>query len=260
MTGNVVGPSGRIDFDGWPSWTARVVGELEAELPAVGAASRAALHLVLKDGDGRRRATAEVPFAIVPRGLGDIDVAELADRAGVTITDRLGHATLERVRAGGARGGPRVGAGVDRGAPGAPRPPARPPPVVRVPRRAGCRARCGRGTGSPRSRGRPAERWLTSRRGSAWTWRSSASFPITSLAGTRAPTQRRWLRGCSPAGSTRRRRSRSSLPLGAGHLVVTTFRLDPDNGPIARALLADLIGLAGESRRSEEHPRAVPAP
>ena len=63
------GPSGRIDFDGWPSWTARVVGELEAILPDVAAASRATVHLVLRDAEGHRRAVADVPFAIVPRAL-----------------------------------------------------------------------------------------------------------------------------------------------------------------------------------------------
>jgi hypothetical protein len=259
VTGNVGGPSGRIEFDGWPSWTARVVGELEADLPAVGAASGAALRLVLKDRDGRRRATAEGPFAIVPRGLGDIDVAELADRAGVTITDRLDHATLERVRAGArvvvlASGPASIEEHLEL------------PVPLRVHRRSSAYP------DEPAAGAVWHGDWITT-----FAWATSRTLadltegqcldlafqrvlpdhvlgwdegidPTTVAAGLFAG----WIH--APAAIT------VSLPLGAGHLVVTTFRLDPDNGPIARALLADLVGLAGESRRSEEHPRAVPAP
>jgi hypothetical protein len=254
------GPSGRIEFEGWPSWTASVVGELEAELPAVAAVSRASLSLVLRDREGRHRASADVPFAIVPRRLATMDCSALAAARGVSVTDRLDALTLERIRAGArvvvvAGDDASLADGLDL------------PAQLRI---------------HPRSSPHPDEptagpvwdgdwittfAWATTRELAALTEGRCLDMafqrvlpdhvigmppggvdPATVEAGIFAG----WVH--APAAIT------VSWPLGAGHLVLTTFRLDPETGPLARALLADLIGLAAGPTPSSEPRRAVPAP
>jgi len=81
--------NGRLDFRGWPVASAHVVGAIDLTLPAVDVASRARLALQVVDAEGRARATAELPFAILPGALGGLDRAALAAHHGVQVTDHL---------------------------------------------------------------------------------------------------------------------------------------------------------------------------
>jgi hypothetical protein len=50
------------------------------------------------------------------------------------------------------------------------------------------------------------------------------------------------------------------MEIGAGRLVVTTLRLDADNGPLAAAMLADLVRSAAEQDHAGTTRGAGPAP
>ena len=238
VAGGSTGPSGHIDFDGWPAWTARVVGELEAVLPEVAEACRATVHLVLRDRAGDRRAAADVPFAIVPRGLADGDRVTIADRAGVTITDHLDRAALDRVKAGAriivlARDAAAMDPGLELPAP------------LRIHRRSAAHP------GRPSAGAVWQGDWITT---FAWAATEALSgltagrcldlafervLPDLVLTGdgvALAPDQvtaglfAGWVH--APAAFT------VSMDIGVGRLVVTTLRLDADNGPVAGAMLA----------------------
>ena len=254
------GPSGRIDFDGWPAWTARVVGELEATVPDVAAASRASVHLVLRDADGHRRAVADVPFAIIPRRLADVDRVADAERAGVTITGHLDRAGLDRVRAGArlvvlATDPAAIDTDVDL------------PVPLRIHRRSAphpSRPTAGavwqgdwittfawadtdalRGLTAGRCLDMPFERILPDL---VITGDGVELQPRLVTAGLFAG----WVH--APAAFT------VSMDIGAGRLVVTTLRLDPDNGPLAGAMLADLVRSATITDHAGTTPGAGPAP
>lgn len=260
VAGGTEGPSGRIEFDGWPAWTARLVGELEAEVPEVAEASRATLGLVLRDRNGRRRAAADVPFAIVPRRLAGRDREALAFRAGVTVTDRLDRATLDRVRAGArvlvlATSPTAIEDDLDL------------PVPLRV------RPRSAAHPDRPSAGAVWEGDWITT-----FAWAISPELadvtqgrcldlafrrvlPDHVLTGDGTDLDPRvvtaglfagWVH--APAAFT------ASMQVGGGQLVVTTFRLDPDNGPVAEALLTDLVRAAGGTHRAGETPGAVPAP
>jgi len=201
-----------------------------------------------------------VPFAIVPRWLAGRDREALEVRAGVTVTRRLDRATLARVRAGArvlvlATSPTAIEEGLEL------------PVPLRV---------------RPRSAAHPDRPSA----GAVWEgdWITTFAWAITReladltqgrcldlafrrvlpdhvLTGDGADLDPRvvtagmfagWVH--APAAFT------ASMPVGAGQLVVTTFRLDPDNGPVAEALLADLVRATGGKHRAGETPGAGPAP
>jgi hypothetical protein len=260
VTGGPDGPSGHIEFEGWPAWTARVIGELEAELPAVEAASRAALRLVLRDREGLARATADVPFAILSRRIAGVDVAALAASSGVAITDLLDRETLDRVRAGArvvvvAAGPASLADGLDL------------PVPLRVHHRASAHP------DQPAAGAVWDGDWITT-----FAWAASRELgplaegrcldlafqrvlPDHGIVGDRAELDPATVTAGLFAGWVHAPAAISiSMQLGAGRLIVTTFRLDPGNGPIARALLAGLVRQAAEPRVSENATGAGPAP
>ena len=250
VAGVQAGPSGRIDFDSWPSWTAAVVGEVDARLPEVAAASRATLRLVLRDRDGGARATAEVPFSIVPRRIAGDDVAALASRSGVQVVDRLDRALLDRVRAGARV----VVLATDTGSI---------EPDLDLPTPLRVHSRSVAHPERPSAGAVWAGDWI-----STFAWADSEALAgltkgrLLDLAFRRvlpdhvligdgldldpsivtAGMFAGWVH--APAAIT------ASIPVGAGHIVATTLRLDPGNGPMAHALLADLVRSAAASTRA----------
>ena len=258
VAGGQAGPSGRIEFEDWPSWTSAVIGEVEARLPEVEAASRAALRLVLRDPDGRAWATAEVPFSIVPRRLADEDVAGLAARSGVQVVERLDRALLGRVRVGArvvvlATGEGAIEKDLDL------------PVPLRI------HSRFAAHPDRPSAGAVWAGDWI-----STFAWADTEALtglttgrfldlafrrvlpdhvligdgsdvgpdldPSIVTAGMFAG----WVH--APAAIT------ASIPVGAGHVVITTLRLEPENGPLAHALLADLVRSAGARRATAPAP------
>jgi hypothetical protein len=233
---------------------------VEATLPEVVAACRATLRLVLRDGAGTGRATAEVPFAIIPRESADSDPAAIADRAGVTITDHLDREALDRVRAGArivvlATDVAAIDADVELPAP------------LRLHRRTAAHP------------DRPAA-------GAVWQgdWITTFAWAVTHglrdltagrcldlsfervlpelvIAGDGAALDpgivtaglfAGWVH--APAAFT------VAMDVGAGRLVVTTLRLEADNGPLAHAMLADLVRSAATPDHAGMTPEAGPAP
>ena len=171
------GPSGRIDFDGWPAWTARVVGELEAILPEVAAASRAN-DPPRAPGRGRtspgRRRRAVRDHSRAARGCrsrGDRGPGRRDDhrppgprRAG----SRPGRCAPASSSPPTPRRSTRTSSSRCRCGSTAGRPPTPPSPRP---------GRCGRATGSPPSRGPPPTSCRASPRAAASTCRSSGCCP-----------------------------------------------------------------------------------
>lgn len=251
---NAAGPDGRLDFDGWPSASARVVGTIGLELPDVARPSRASLEFELLDAEGRRRASAALPFAILPReigGLGGLDRGALAAGLGVHVATRLDAGLVERLRVGErvlllAGGGD---AGLDE---------------VELPESVVVHPREAEDPADPTARPVWQGDWI-----STFAWlRSEALADLSDgrcldLAFQRVlphhvllghTDDRTWddvsaglFAGWvhSPAAIT------WSMPVGAGRLTVTTFHLEPGRGPVADALFAELV----RSLADHDHPQ-----
>lgn len=247
VDGAPAGPPGKLAFEGWPAGTASQVGSLLLEVPGTPCPSRAELRMRLHDAEGRHRASAALPFAIVPLDAGAADPFRLARHLGVRLVDRLDASVTARIRSG-----ERVVL-VARG-PEAIDPAAGLPLPLRV---------------HPRSAPHPDVPaagpvwdgdWITT---FAWarSWRLAAltagrcldlafarvlpDHVIPATWASQAPAEAAdveaglfagWVQ--APAALT------LGIPLGGGRLVVTTMRNDPARGPVAAHLLAEAIEAA----------------
>lgn len=241
VVGDETAAQGRFDFTGWPSATARVVGSVEVELPDVAMAFRASLVLQVVDAEGRSRASAELPFAILPREIAGLDRVGLAADLGVRVTDRLDGELMARLRAGErvlllATNADAIGGAIDL-----------PHPVT-------VHARTAPYPDDPAAGAVWQGDWIST---FAWlrseTLRDLSDGRCLDLAFQRvlpdhvllghaddaswedvsAGMFAGWVH--APAAIT------WSMPVGAGLLTITTFRLKPGQGPVADALFAELV-------------------
>ncbi|MBA2382962.1 MAG: hypothetical protein H0V73_12700 [Chloroflexi bacterium] len=266
IAGDKVLAEGRLPVRDWPSGGARCVGQLDALVPE-GAVGDARLTIRAFDGGGDPRAADAYRLAILPRSAGSAD-----DPMAVAVDDPLGSWRLrERLAAIGHRPSDeaqfrvatKIGRGLlsdveagahalvvvrDRAAidPGAPL--AR-PVVVRA-----------RGVADPTSSDHRSPwdgDWVT-----AWSWLLPGALP---LLPERNPLDFAYaevmpnhvLAGYDPAAHRDEVVAGIfsgwvhvpaaliwSFPQGRGRLTLTTFRLAPEDGPLATVMLRSLVDLA----------------
>jgi hypothetical protein len=274
---------GRVDIDSWPSYGARAVGRLDVDVPP-GASGDARLEIAVFDESGRRRATNDYRLAILPAGarvttrplrvrvedvLGIWGIEgrlrrlghELADDGAITVGSALSPAMLAAV-ADGRRGLVLVR---DRA--------AIPEGVLERPVRAQPRAAADPSSSDGRT---PWDgNWVT-----AWSWlkpgvlaglpeRNPLDFayaqvtPDHVLTGYDPALHRDEVIAGMFAGWIHAPAALIwTMPHGRGQLTLTTFRVAPEDGPVATALLDALVAFAAnvEARAATDVGISIGAP